>query len=164
MTAATCFPASPTPVPGSAFARSPRTTFAPRPVALVVSPAPAVAPRQPVSPGVAGAERPLATVHRLPAGSAVYRRRRLAVVAVVVGLALGLVLFVRHADATPTPEGRLAESTTIVVQPGDSLWSLAATLAPDGDLRALVSELETIAGGSVLQPGQRLVIPGHLLD
>ena len=70
----------------------------------------------------------------------------------------------RHADATPTPEGRLAESTTIVVESGDSLWSLAATLAPEGDLRALVSELETIAGGSTLQPGQRLVVPGHLLD
>jgi len=117
-----------------------------------------------VSPGVAVTEWPLATVHRLPPGSAVYRRRRAAVAVIVVGLVLSLGSFMRHADATPTPEGRLAESTTIVVESGDSLWSLAAALAPEGDLRALVAELETIAGGSTLQPGQRLVVPGHLLD
>ena len=154
-----------TPPSSAPFERAPQTTFAPRPLALVAAPAPAAAPRLVAPVGDAAAEAPLATVHRLPVyrTAGVYRRRRLVALALLVGVVLGIASFVRHADATPTPEGQLAESVTVVVQPGDSLWAIAETLAPGGNTRALVAELEAIAGGAVLQPGQQLVVPGHLL-
>lgn len=43
-----------------------------------------------------------------------------------------------------------------VVQPGDTLWSLARRLQPDGDVRPLVARLRTASGGGALVPGQRI--------
>ncbi|HAI64907.1 MAG TPA: hypothetical protein DCM13_08500 [Acidimicrobiaceae bacterium] len=70
----------------------------------------------------------------------------------------------QQADATPTPEGQLIESVSVVVQPGDTLWGIASALAPEGDPRALVDQLSDLAGGSQIQPGQQLVVPLHWLD
>lgn len=47
-----------------------------------------------------------------------------------------------------------------VVQPGDSLWSIAAAVAPGADLRPIVDELASRAGGDGLQPGQRISLDG----
>lgn len=151
--------------PASSPGRAPQTTFAPRPLALVGAPARAADPRLVAPAGEAAVVEHLATVHHLPVrhDAGVYRRRRLVALALLVGMVLGVASFVRQADATPTPEGQLAESVTVVVQPGDSLWAIAESLAPGGDTRALVADLEVIAGGAVLQPGQQLVVPGHLL-
>jgi hypothetical protein len=49
-----------------------------------------------------------------------------------------------------------------VVQPGDTLWSIAEGLEPRGDVRALVDELAERAGGAPLQPGQRIPLDGLL--
>jgi Tfp pilus assembly protein FimV len=43
-----------------------------------------------------------------------------------------------------------------VVQPGDTLWSIAARLAPDDDPRAVVDALRAANGGADLQVGDRL--------
>ena len=43
-----------------------------------------------------------------------------------------------------------------VVQPGDTLWSIAKSLQPGNDPRALVHRLTRQAGGTVLTIGQRL--------
>ena len=93
-----------------------------------------------------------------------YRRRRLVVAALAVGLVLGLLSLGRQADASRTPEARSADSVTYVVQPGDTLWGIAQDLKPGTDPRPLVEALDDIAGGALLQPGQRLVVPGHLVD
>ncbi len=102
--------------------------------------------------------------HARPVAPEVYRRRRLAVVAVLVGLLLGLASFGRQADATPTAEAQAAEAVLVVVQPGDTLWTIAQTLVADADPRPLVAELNEIAGGGAIQPGQLLRIPGNLVD
>ncbi len=47
-----------------------------------------------------------------------------------------------------------------VVQPGDTLWSIARSLHPSGDLRPVVDSLESRAGGAALVPGQRLRVDG----
>lgn len=94
----------------------------------------------------------------------VYRRRQLAVVAVVAGLILGLASFGRQADATPTPEADAASAVQVVVQPGDTLWAIAEDLAPGTDVRPLVAELSELTGGGSLQPGQLITVPGSLLD
>jgi len=53
-------------------------------------------------------------------------------------------------DATPVA------AATHLVQPGDTLWSVARRLQPDGDVRPLVARLRAAAGGGQLVPGQRL--------
>lgn len=98
---------------------------------------------------------------------AVYRRRR--VVALVVLLlavaslsALGshlAVLDVGAAPATAAGTGPVVTPDRYVVQPGDSLWSIAATIQPDGDLRPLVHDLARVNGGTTIRPGDVLVVP-----
>lgn len=58
--------------------------------------------------------------------------------------------------AGTTPEAQ----TIVVVQPGDTLWSIAGELDPDGDLRATVDRLADRNGGPSLTVGQRLVVSG----
>ena len=101
--------------------------------------------------------------HRQPLSSEVYRRRRLAVAALVFGLVLGLLSLGRHADASRSVDQGSADTLTYIVQPGDTLWHISARLAPDADRRAIVSQLDDLAGGASLQPGQHLVIPVDVL-
>ena len=49
--------------------------------------------------------------------------------------------------------------TTYVVQPGDTLWTIARALQPTGDPAAVVQALAKANGGSDLDTGDVLVIP-----
>ncbi|MDO5634650.1 MAG: LysM domain-containing protein [Micrococcus sp.] len=52
--------------------------------------------------------------------------------------------------------------TVITVSPGDSLWSIAAAIAPEADRYATVesiARLNNLQGGVTLQPGDELFIP-----
>ncbi len=89
-----------------------------------------------------------------------YRRRRMFVLAgltLVASILLLLAGQVGHAGAEldgppPAPE-------VYVVQPGDTLWSIADAVAPDVDRRDVVAQLSDSAGGSDLVPGQRIELP-----
>ena len=63
--------------------------------------------------------------------------------------------------AERVPVGRpLREAPEVyVVQPGDTLWSIADAVAPDVDRRDVVAQLSDAAGGSDLVPGQRIELP-----
>jgi hypothetical protein len=52
------------------------------------------------------------------------------------------------------------DGETYVVEPGDSLWTIAQKLKPGGDPRPVVDELSRRAGGSALRPGQHLQLRG----
>ena len=87
--------------------------------------------------------------------AAVYWRRRL----VATALGLGVLLTAAHAGAalggtTTTAPGRSPHVTTIVAEPGDTLWSIAHRLAPKADPRAVVDALAQSNGGSTVQPGE----------
>lgn len=60
---------------------------------------------------------------------------------------------------TPDPPVRAARSSYVVRQ-GDTLWSIARRLSPDGDPRSVVDALSFDNGISAgeLQPGQVLVV------
>ena len=81
------------------------------------------------------------------------------VAAVAVAIALAgaaqLVTGLASVDESPRPEPIPADE--YVVQPGDTLWSIAARLAPDDDPRAVVDALRVLANGTAdLQVGDRL--------
>jgi nucleoid-associated protein YgaU len=89
------------------------------------------------------------------------RARRLAVVlALASGVAVGSWLAPLLGGAG---EGdlRLAGVESVVVQPGDTLWSIATSLDGDGDVRAVVDEIQELNGlnGAALVPGQTLLLP-----
>lgn len=101
----------------------------------------------------------------LPDRSAQFRRRRLGVLvgaaAALVALAVLVDVLAGSAGSRPAPEigtDRLGPITedVYVVQPGDTLWSIAERVAPDQDPRPVVDELREINGGVELDVGDRL--------
>jgi hypothetical protein len=115
---------------------------------------------------VVKAER-VVTVHRRPrprvtrsTGVAVFWRRRL----IAAALGLGIVLAATHAGAalggttTTTPE-RSPHVQRVIVQPGDTLWSIARKLAPDMDPRIVVDKMVAARGSADVQPGEAVDWP-----
>jgi hypothetical protein len=100
-----------------------------------------------------GTRRPRPSVRTL-------RARRLAVViAALVLLAIGgLVLRAAGGLLTHEPPAAPAKSPTpgaaYVVQPGDTVWSLARRLQPNGDVRPVVDRLVAAHGGTTLAVGE----------
>lgn len=94
----------------------------------------------------------------------VYRRRRLVVLAVVLSAFVGLWSFGRAAQPDTTQQIRSPDAVVVVVQPGDTLWTIATWLDPGSDPRPLVDALRGITGSSTLLVGQELVIPSDLLQ
>lgn len=119
---------------------------------------------------------------RLP--SSVYRRRRVAaavlVVALVVGAAIGALAGLQVLAGSPgggsltapaaanspgaapsvRPSSVSPGATSVVVGPGDTLWSIARQVTPaGGDVAATVDRLVARNGGvSLLEPGMRLAV------
>lgn len=136
------------PVPPLAAPRAPaRRPVAPRPEGRAAAPTP--------RPVTRPAPRPAAPRLRLTR-----RARRLAV---VMSLALGVALGSWIAPLVAGNDGglQLAGESSVVVRPGDTLWSIASAVEGDGDVRALVDEIQELNDlrGSVLVPGQTLLLP-----
>jgi len=91
-------------------------------------------------------------------------RMALAVVAVAAVVGMNAVLDPVESPTVPAApvvvEPVAVAAPVHVVQPGETLWSIAAQVAPGADLRPVVDELARRAGGSSLQPGQRIAIDG----
>jgi hypothetical protein len=113
-------------------------------------------PRRPAVPGRGVDARPA------PAVRLTRRARRLGVVlGLTVGVALGS--WVGSVVAGGEDSGlRLAGESSVVVHPGDTLWSIAATVAGEGDdVRAVVADIRELneLPDAVVVPGQVLVLP-----
>ncbi len=91
------------------------------------------------------------------------RRGRLVLIALAVIVALavaGLLMRLTSGTATqqrPEPVGQ----RSIVVQPGQTLWSIAKDVAPDRDIREVIYEIRQINGldSAMVRSGQTLVLP-----
>ena len=103
---------------------------------------------------------------RLP--SHVYIRRRIAVASVLfslvaaLGLGAGNVLANRGgapASATAARQATTPQATTYLVQPGDTMWSIAEDHHDDADLVTYVDALIALNGGTSLQVGQLISLP-----
>lgn len=81
---------------------------------------------------------------------------RLLVLATAVGAVFLLLASAGAADEPP------ASTIEYVVAPGDTLWAIAATVAPVGaDLRRTIDEVMDLNGlsGATIHPGQALRLP-----
>lgn len=101
---------------------------------------------------------------------AVARRRRLGIATLVAGAALlmmagSLVLQAVRTGGGPlttpgaAPGIHLASDQVWVVQPGDTVWSIAQTADPGADVRPLVDRITAELRGQPLYPGERILIP-----
>jgi LysM repeat protein len=90
-------------------------------------------------------------------------RRGRAVVAALVTIPLlaGALVFAANGVATATETSTSASFQQVTVAAGQSLWQLAATLAPSADPRDVVSDIVHLnqLHGTDVHPGQRLAIP-----
>jgi hypothetical protein len=101
-----------------------------------------------------------------PSGIVLNRRGRLARSLVVLSLAIVMVAtfaFSAGAGSTDSMAATPNSFVTVVVGPGESLWSLAGRMAGDGDARSLIEEIMIVNSLATpdVQAGQSLRIPLH---
>lgn len=80
--------------------------------------------------------------------------------ALAVGLAVFAIAAPAAARAVGEPDAAPA-AVTYVVEPGDTLWSIASAASPGADPRAVIDAIVKANGllGASIQPGQALVVP-----
>jgi len=118
-------------------------------------PAPAARPQLRLIPG-----------GRSPAAlAATYRRRRIVAALVVLTL---LVVVVQLAQAlsgvaagwsAPTPASIEGPTVEVEAAPGDTLWSLARQVHPDGDVRPVVEAMVADRGTAAVEVGEQVRVP-----
>ena len=105
---------------------------------------------------------------RAPAARArrvTFLRRRLVAAVLVAALAAALYLLAGAALAgtagggSPSAAAGATSPATHIVQPGDTLWTIAAAAAPGTDVRITVDRIAQLNGGAPLVVGQRLLLP-----
>ncbi|TXK19853.1 LysM peptidoglycan-binding domain-containing protein [Homoserinibacter sp. GY 40078] len=91
-------------------------------------------------------------------------RRGRVVLGALLATPIAIALALSAGNGAPAEAGSTAATASfdyITVAAGESLWDLAAWIAPEADPREVVTALVELnqLGSSELQPGQRLAIP-----
>ncbi len=83
--------------------------------------------------------------------------RRLRTASLAVGVSLAIIFGLAKTAAGAEPAG----SVQYRVQPGDSLWTIAAQRYPGSDVRDRVGEIEKLNGlqSPIIIPGEELRVP-----
>ncbi|MFI9554695.1 LysM peptidoglycan-binding domain-containing protein [Nonomuraea endophytica] len=92
------------------------------------------------------------------------RRGRAALVVVVAALSLaGLWLGTRAVSLASASQAVPSHAGLpwVVVEDGDTLWTIAGTVSPEGDADAVAQDIMRLNGlkSSLIRPGARLYIP-----
>lgn len=95
---------------------------------------------------------------------AVRLRGRLMIFAASILTIIGIVIASGQLAGASDLEPAGSATEMVTVQAGDSLWSLATHAASTGDPRDTVERIRELNGieGSVIVPGDRLVVPVQL--
>jgi len=112
-----------------------------------------------VEPGVGGAGSVRAPRRHVPVE---VRRRRTLLAMMGLALALLALPLGGFGGASHTTESAFAangHSATYTVRAGDTLWSIAQRMDPNGDPRPIVSQLAAQVGGYTVIPGELLTLP-----
>jgi LysM repeat protein len=85
-------------------------------------------------------------------------RLALALLAMVAAVLTGVAI---AGPVVADPPGVQPTTRTVVVSPGDTLWEIARTVAPDRDPRSTVGEIRRLNGtdGADLAVGDVLIVP-----
>jgi hypothetical protein len=144
----------------------------PQPDADAWSASPALAPVPHLRPAPTGERRPARTG---PDRATRFRRRRLVALVATALTVVALIGAVDYLSGLTGPNGgpvpldagpaeagpglpAAAQGEAYVVQPGDTYWTIAATVAPDRDPRPVVDQLRDANGDGPLAAGDRLVL------
>jgi LysM repeat protein len=93
------------------------------------------------------------------------RRGRVVLLGLLAAVTLAVMLAVlslgRVSSLAATGVSPPVSHGTVVVQPGDTLWSIASRIAPNADPRVLVQRIIDLNAlrTAVLQPGEELALP-----
>ena len=92
-----------------------------------------------------------------------YRRRQMGVVAAILAIAVASIIGVFAGfGASAAADGNTAQSASaakfVVVQPGDTLWSIGERIAPNASITEVVDELVRL-NGPTISAGQLVRIP-----
>jgi LysM repeat protein len=101
-----------------------------------------------------------------PRSAATYRRRR-AVAGVVLAVLVALTIVAGHdvlAGSGGVPASAASSQpahapATVIAQPGDNLWSIAAAHHGDSSITAYLDTLVDRNGGATIEVGQTIVLP-----
>lgn len=123
------------------------------------------------SAGPARGRRPTTAAVAVPAGPGrparrlrLTRRAHVLVLVLALAAAVALGSWLGSVAGSGAGDLRLVGDRTVVVRSGDTVWSIATSLGHDGDVRALVDDIQRInglggPGGAALHPGQELRLP-----
>lgn len=89
------------------------------------------------------------------------RRGRLVVFAGMLALVFAVALALSGQSTASGEAGADVRTERIVVQPGETLWTIAGAYADGGDIRETIDELEQLNAldTSMLYAGQELFVP-----
>ena len=123
-----------------------------------------ITPSHPELRVIEGGRAPAALARR-----AVYRRRQIVATVVLIATLLLVAAAVARIAGDPSPTSPTSAAApsaaevvappTVIVEPGDTLWSIAAQVAPGVDVRVVVDRLVALNGTAPIVPGQQLEVP-----
>jgi hypothetical protein len=126
---------------------------------------PEIWPEAPPEHGPVAVPRSRPHLRALPDRDTRLRRRRLVALALAAGtllaaVAVGRMLWSAAVGTSPTEaiEAAPISGDVYIVQPGDTLWTIAERIAPGEDPRPVVDALRERNGDAELVPGERLVV------
>jgi hypothetical protein len=101
------------------------------------------------------AARPTRTSLRLT------RRGRLVLVLAVTLLVVLAGLTLGHGSSLAAGRGDAPARHAVIVHSGETLWSVAARIAPQQDPRLVVADIQSLnhLSSAAVEPGQQLVVP-----
>jgi LysM repeat protein len=81
----------------------------------------------------------------------------------VIGLSAGFIALVGTGLVNTAVAANDDPGHIVVVQEGESLWTIAQTVAPNADPRAVIHDIKSRNGlqSSVVHVGQALQVPSH---
>lgn len=122
-----------------------------------------LAPYTVVLPGRAVRSRAASDRRNEQVSTQVYVRRRLLVLLVVAAVLLALVAgggnVLANRGGAPASTSAVRPATSYVVQPGDTLWSIAEAVLGGEASVGYVDSLVALNGGASLQVGQVISLP-----
>ncbi len=96
-----------------------------------------------------------------PATLRLTRRGRLVVFVLALLVVLGIGIVIASGSVATDKAGTPEPTRVVMVGAGETLWGIAAEVADDGDVRAMVHRIERLNSldSALVQAGQRIRVP-----